>query len=153
MKPTLSFFIAIVCLCLVASCDNTSRPNGKTNQIGIAKLYQAKQGTLVCIMYADAHEGQYPPNLMDAAGHLGTGYVSTNFLVQLAANFDLVYSGASTNIAKPYATIILKEKQAWQSPGGGKLLKTYGFADGHAEIHRSEDGDFDKWEAERIIKP
>ncbi len=134
--------IACVSLCLIVGCATSSR------QKSVAKLIQARNGALACLLYADAHGGQYPPNLSAAAG-----YADTNFLNQLTASFDLVYSGASTNIAKPYATIILKEKQAWRSAGGDKLRKAYGFADGHAEIYKSEDGTFDKWEAEHIIKP
>ena len=147
MKQTLLFVIGCTCLCLIAGCTTSSRNKAVVNP-AIQKLTAAKEGALACIMYADAHGGQFPPNLPATAD-----YANTNYLNQLIANFDLVYSGAITNIAKPYATIILKEKQAWQSRSDGKLVKAYAFADGHAEIHRSEDANFDKWEDERIIKP
>ena len=147
MKQTLLFVIGCTCLCLIAGCTTPSRHKAVVNP-AIEKLNAAREVALACIMYADAHGGQYPPNLPATAG-----YCKTNILDQLVANFDLVYSGAVTNIANPSATIVLKEKQAWQSLGGSKLLKAYGFADGHAEIHTSEDGNFDKWEDERIVKP
>jgi len=134
-------------LCLIAGCATPSRHKAAVNPKAIEKLKAAKDGALACIRYADAHGGQFPPNLPAIAG-----YANTNFLNQLDANFDLVYSGAATNIAKPYATIVLKEKRAWQTQGG-HWIKTYGFADGHAELHRSNDGNFDEWENERIIKP
>ena len=103
---------------------------------------------MACVMYADAHGGQYPPNLPATAG-----YCKTNYLDQVIANFDLVYTGSITNITDPSATIILKEKQARESLGDGKLVKAYAYADGHAVNYKSEDGTFDKWEVEQIIKP
>jgi prepilin-type processing-associated H-X9-DG protein len=35
----------------------------------------------------------------------------------------------------------------------GTWQKTYGFADGHAEIHTEPDGNFDDWESQHIIPP
>jgi len=141
MKQTLLFLIGCASLYLIAGCATASRHKA------IETMNVAREGALACNMYAGAHGGQYPPNLPATAV-----YLKPNILKQLVAQFDLVYSGAVTNIARPYATIVVKEKRARQSPGG-KLLKAYGFADGHAEIYKSEDGNFDKWEDERIIKP
>ena len=146
MKQTLLFVIGCACLCLVAGCTTPSRHKVVVNP-AIEKVTQARDGAYACIMYADAHGGQFPPNLPATAG-----YCKSNMLDQLVANFDLVYSGAVTNIAKPYDTIILKEKQAWHRQDG-KWVKAYGFIDGHAETQTSEDGNFDKYEDERIIKP
>ena len=147
MKQTLLFIIGCASLCLIAGCTTSSRHKAVVNP-AIEKMHAAREGAQACIMYADAHGGQYPPNLPATAG-----YLKANILDQLVANFDLVYSGAVTNIANPSTTIVLKEKQAWQSPRDGKLGKAYAFADGHGEMHWSEDGNFSKWEAERIIKP
>jgi prepilin-type processing-associated H-X9-DG protein len=47
---------------------------------------------------------------------------------------------------------VLKEKQAWQTPDG-KWVKTYGFADGHAEIHTEPNGNFDDYEKDRMVPP
>jgi prepilin-type processing-associated H-X9-DG protein len=47
---------------------------------------------------------------------------------------------------------VLKEKQAWQALDG-KWKKTYGFADGHAEIHMEPSGNFDDWESQHTISP
>ena len=146
MKQTLLFVIGCASLCLVAGCTTPSRHKTVVNP-AIEKLTEAKEGAMACIMYADAHGGQYPPNLLATAG-----YWKTNLLDQGVANFDLVYSGAVTNIAEPYATIILKEKQAWHRQDG-KWVKAYAYADGHANIHTSEDDTFNKWGDERIINP
>ena len=138
--------LSLILVLLASACASKAQDVPTANP-AIERITAAKQGALACIMYADAHGGQFPPNLPATAG-----YANTNYLNQLTANFDLVYSGAVTNIAKPYATIILKEKQAWHRQDG-KWVKAYAFADGHAETQTSEDGNFDKYEDERIIKP
>jgi prepilin-type processing-associated H-X9-DG protein len=140
----LVWLLAIVCL---SGCANFHKAAERKQ--GIAKLSEAKQGALMCIVYAYDHGGQFPSNLADTAVY---AKANTNFLNQLEADFDLVYRGVDTNLAKPYATILLKEKQPWQTHGG-KWLKAYAFADGHAEIHAAPDGKFEDWENERIIKP
>ncbi|MGZ4963252.1 MAG: hypothetical protein ACXWJB_13845 [Limisphaerales bacterium] len=141
--------LSLILVLLVSACASKAQDVPTANP-AIEKLTAAKEGALACIMYADAHGGQFPTNLPATAG-----YANTNYLNQLTANFDLVYTGAITKIAKPSDTIILKEKKAWQSLRDGKLgkAKAYAFADGHAEMYWSEDGNFSKWEAERIIKP
>jgi prepilin-type processing-associated H-X9-DG protein len=142
MKPQwIRPLLLLLTLGLLSGCASSAR------RAGIAKLYLAKQGALACIMYADGHDGQYPPNIPALAS-----LVKSNCLNQLTAQFDLVYTGAATNIAKPYATIILREKQAWLWQGG-RPGKTYAFADGHAELHMAIDGQFANWENERIISP
>jgi hypothetical protein len=146
MKPhwirPLPLLLAVICL---AGCAGPSKSAARRESI--AKLIEAKQGALACVMYADDHGQQYPPDLQAVAG-----YTKTNFLNQLTADFDLVYTGATTNIAKPAETIIIREKQARRG-GGGNWLKAYAFADGHAEIYAAPDGSFDAWENARIVKP
>jgi prepilin-type processing-associated H-X9-DG protein len=46
--------------------------------------------------------------------------------------------------------IVVREKDAWQAADGG-WLRAYAFADGHAEIHKAADGNFQPWEAQHII--
>jgi prepilin-type processing-associated H-X9-DG protein len=48
--------------------------------------------------------------------------------------------------------IVVREKDAWQAADGG-WLRAYAFADGHAEIHKAADGNFQPWEAQHIIAP
>jgi len=55
------------------------------------------------------------------------------------------------NITDPSSVIVLKEKEAWPSVEGG-WNKTYGFADGHSEVHFSADGNFEEWENKRLQK-
>jgi prepilin-type processing-associated H-X9-DG protein len=148
MKPhwirVLLLLLVVVCL---AGCASFSKASARRE--GIAKLNLTRQGAIGCIMYADDHGGQYPSGMADLAGFFKA---NTNSLNQLTAGYDLVYTGAATNIAKPAETIIIREKQGWRK-GGGKWLKAYAFADGHAEIHAAPDGNFEAWENEHIVKP
>lgn len=47
------------------------------------------------------------------------------------------------------------KKQPYDVPAQSDVHKarTYGFADGHMEIHHSPEGDFEAWERERMIAP
>jgi prepilin-type processing-associated H-X9-DG protein len=146
-RPLLRWSLALFVLTAVSLFTGCARDSHTADRReDMNKLMQAKQGALICIMYADDHGQQYPPDFAAAAA-----YAKGDFVNELAANFDLVYAGAATNIAKPAETIILREKTARQH-GAGKWLKTYAFADGHAEIHAAPDGNFADWEKERIIK-
>ena len=148
MKPRWILLPVILCAALcVAGCGSLSKASSRRE--AIAKLTQAKDGALGCIMYADDHGGQYPANFSDIAGYFKD---NTNHVTNLIAGFDLVYTGATTNIVKPADTIVIREKQPWKKTGTA-WLKAYAFADGHAEIHAARDGNFEAWENERIVKP
>jgi len=117
------------------------------HQATMQKLDSAKQGMLAFIMFADDNNNQYPTNFASASR-----YVKGDFMEQIETNFDLTYQGSTTNLADPSATIVLKEKSAWQSLDG-RWMKTYGFADGHAVIHSEPGGNFDVFENQHTIAP
>jgi len=152
MKQTFLLVIGFASICLIAGCAPPSRHQNVdpvTRQKGIDKMKEAKQAAIACMMYASYHGGQYPHSLSDTASY---GYPNTEYFKRIIAEYDLVYTGVTTNITKPAESIIIREKQAWQGKGGG-WLKTYAFADCHSELHKSVDGTFDTWENERIIRP
>jgi prepilin-type processing-associated H-X9-DG protein len=97
-------------------------------------------------MYADANQQQFPPTIADAAPYFKEG------LEPIEMNFEIVYVGSITNITNAAGTVVLREKHASQTLEG-KWRKTYGFADGHAEIRTEPDGNFDDWESQHIIPP
>jgi cell division protein FtsL len=117
------------------------------HQSSMQKLNVAKQGILAFIMFADDNQNQFPTNFA-----LASRYLKGDYMAQVETNFDILYQGSLANIANPSATIVLKEKQSWQSLNG-KWKKTYGFADGHAEIHAEPNGNFDDYEKDRIVPP
>jgi len=111
------------------------------------KIEGAKQGMLAFIMFAGDNQGQFPTNFAQASAYLKDGDLD-----QIKTNFDIAYQGSITNVVNPSATIVLKEKQAWQALNGS-WMKTYGFADGHAEVHREPSGNFDDWESKHTASP
>ena len=120
----------------------------KERKFVMQELDRAKQGVLAFIMFQSDNGEISPTNYLQMATYV----TNTNFLSELAANYDLLQTVAATNISTPSTTIILKEKQAWQT-SNGRWAKVYGFADGHAELHSEADGNFEKWESERIVSP
>lgn len=109
-------------------------------------MNEAKQGGLAMLMFAEDNGKQYPTNLDEVSRYLN----SSPLVNELETNFDLVSPASITNVAQPATTIVLKEKQAWQGPDGN-WLKTYGFADGHAEVHSEASGNFDDFEKQHMI--
>jgi hypothetical protein len=115
-------------------------------QAAMDSLNRAKQGVLGFIMYANENQQQFPPSFAEAAPYFKDG------LEPIELNFEIVYVGSLTNITNAAETVVLREKHATQTLDG-KWRKTYGFADGHAEIHTEPDGNFDEWESQHIIPP
>ncbi len=69
----------------------------------------------------------------------------------LATNqFDIFYTG-SLNALTNGNIIVIGESQA--QPVSGGWVKTYGFADGHSEVHKEADGNFEAWEKQHMILP
>jgi hypothetical protein len=131
--------------------------------VGIAKLNYAKTWVLTFMLYADKNQGQFPTNFAQAAAFWPSDvkyptahgvelpmqpYESSSGTSQYGLNpenYDIVYQGALNSLNNPASTIVIREKEAMPAPNGG-WVKAYAFADGHSEIHRSEDGNFEPWE-------
>lgn len=116
----------------------------RQQQAAILSLNRARQGVLAFIMFADENQQQFPASFAQAAPFFKGG------LEPIAMNFEIVYIGSITNITNAAGTIVLREKHASQTHDG-KWQKTYGFADGHAEIHTEPGGNFDDWESQHMI--
>ena len=115
-------------------------------QAAVDSLNHARQGVLAFIMFADANQQQFPASFDQAAPFFKEG------LAPIEMNFEIVYMGSITNITNAAGTIVLREKHASRTLDG-QWRKTYGFADGHAEIHTEPDGNFDEWESQHMIPP
>ncbi len=129
-------------------------PDDPQKQIAIARMNFVKQWLLSSMMYAQEHGGSLPANFEEASPYGGTNYVATNGTVITPDQFEFVYHGNPDDAkgVKPAETIFIREKQPTPGPYGG-FLKTYGFLDGHAEIHHSApDGSFEPWESEHMQK-
>ena len=118
----------------------------KQQQTAMDSLNHAKQGVLAFVMYANDNQQQFPASFEQAAPYFKEG------LEPIEMNFEIVYVGSITNITNAAGTVVLREKHASQTLDG-KWRKTYGFADGHAEVRTEPDGNFDDWESQHIIPP
>ena len=65
-------------------------------------------------------------------------------------DFDVVYKGPLNQSQDPGRTIVIRERQAEQRTDG-TYTRIYGFGDGHVEIHKTPDGNFEDWERERMV--
>ena len=63
--------------------------------------------------------------------------------------FEIVVQGSLANVTNPAEIIAVREKAAWLAKG--KWFKTYGFADGHSEVHTGPEGNFEAWEKQRML--
>jgi hypothetical protein len=128
-----------------APAEEASEPLQK---IAIAKMNFTKQWMLAFILYGSEHQNACPTNFAQATGYFPNGEpegVSTN-------QFQILYQGAFNAITNPGQTIVVGELEPTQWPDGG-WSKTYGFADGHAEIHKEPDGNFTPWESSHTQMP
>ena len=111
----------------------------------MAKMDDARQGLLALIRFSADHQDQFPTDFGQV-----TKYMSTEQLARINAEFEILSPTSASNIESPSTTIVLREKQAWQSPAGN-WLKSYGFADGHVEIHTEPNGDFADYEKKHTV--
>lgn len=127
-----------------------SQPNGAAMEqarlFGVAKMNDARLLVLGALMHANSNLDRFPTALDQTAPFLRANsdspFSGTN-------EFELTYQGALHDIGNPASAIVLREKRAFQSPDG-RWARTYGFADGHSEIHVAADGNFDAWEKEHM---
>jgi len=125
-------------------------PAEQQKQIGIAKLNYTKGWLLAFMQYASQNQGQFPTNFEQAASFLPEGArAQTNLAPD---QFEIFYQGSVNEITSPATIIVIREKAALQSVDGG-AVRAYGFADGHSEIHKAVDGNFQTWEAQHMILP
>jgi hypothetical protein len=128
----------------------TVDPEEQQKQIAIANLNHTKGWMLAFMAYANQNQGQFPTNFDQAASFLPNEDQSQSNLAP--DQFEIVYQGSLNQITNPQATIVIREKEAWQTSDGG-WVRGYSFADGHSEIHKAADGNFQAWEQQHMIAP
>jgi hypothetical protein len=116
----------------------------------MATMDASKKWLVAFILYAGDNQDQFPPSLEAAT----PAYLRKTKEEIDADNkqFELIYRGSLTAITNPMNTIVLREREAWQTPEG-RWSRVYGFADGHVEVHSEAANDFEAWEQSRLIPP
>jgi RNA polymerase sigma factor (sigma-70 family) len=123
-------------------------PTEQQKEVAIEKMNYTKGWMMAFWQYADEHQGEFPTNFEMATSFLG-GWTNATMVPE---QFQIVYQGSRNAIGNPASVIVIREKDAWQAPDGG-WLRAYAFADGHAEIHKTADGNFQPWESQHTITP
>lgn len=86
-----------------------------------------QQAAIICIVYAEEHDGNMPTSLEDAMNEQGD-----NMAYMMGDDgfprFEIVFTGNLRQVADPSSQVILRATQP--SPGGLTLVA---FADGHVE--------------------
>jgi RNA polymerase sigma factor (sigma-70 family) len=121
----------------------------------IAKMNSAKMWMLAFHLYAEKNGGNFPGSYSEAASFLPEDARQETLheeTLRSTNQFEIVYQGTVQSMTNPAMLIVLRENQATPAPNGG-WARTYGFADGHSEVHRSDTGDFREWESQRMVSP
>ncbi len=122
----------------------------EAREMAFSRLNYSRNWMLAFHMFANENNGKFPPDFETAAAYISN---ETKKMTNLStAQFEIVYQGSLTSIKSPATTIVVREREPWRS-WNGKWNKAYAFADGHSELHSSEDANFDAWEKERIVTP
>jgi len=104
------------------------------------RLSDAKQAALACILFAADHQEQLPGDLEEVRPFLHADVTSSEW--------ELTWVGKLSTTSNPVTTVLLREKASRQSPDG-QFYRAYAFADGHVELLRCADGDFEALEQQR----
>jgi RNA polymerase sigma factor (sigma-70 family) len=117
-------------------------------ELAIAKMNYTKGWIIAFWHYAQQHGGQLPSDFESATAFAPDAVKGeTNLTTE---QFEILYKGGVNEITNPQSVIVIREKEAWQSVDGG-WVRGYGFADGHSEIHKAEDGNFVPWETQHLV--
>ncbi|HZR17078.1 MAG TPA: hypothetical protein VFE51_07110 [Verrucomicrobiae bacterium] len=119
-------------------------------ELAIAKMNYTKDWTLAFLLYAQQHGGQMPTNFESAISFAPEGVTNQTSLAP--EQFEIMYTGSLNEVTNPPSLIVIREKNASQTTDGG-WVRSYSFADGHSEIHKAADGNFQPWEAQHGVVP
>jgi len=113
-------------------------------------MVYTKGWMMAFMQYAAQNQGQFPTNFESAASFLpDETKAQTNYTPD---QFEILYQGSIDAITNPASIIILREKEPWPALDGS-WVRGYAFADGHSEIHKAADGDFQPWESVHLWSP
>jgi len=145
--------------------ENAITPEEKMAREGIAKMNYARQWVIAFHIFAQQNQDQFPTNFAQAEPFLDEGAKTEHNLKPgefppggikfglVPENYEITFQGSLQTATNPSQQIILREKEPRQTLDGG-YVRTYGFADGHIEVHRAsvdhgpDEIGFEAWEAE-----
>jgi uncharacterized phage infection (PIP) family protein YhgE len=122
----------------------------------LAKMNCLKWLSMAAIMRAQDHDGSLPSTMGEIEQTLQTHKAGATTLKEIAAEigirpdqFEFMPLGKIAEIKDPSKTILLRERQPWQTYNG-RWARSYGFVDGHSEVvSRDRPEEFQSFEAQR----
>lgn len=121
---------------------------------GIARMNLGAAWLNAMLDFAQRNDGFLPATVEEAQPFLKVPEGLQSFAgLPAAGDYELMFKGKLSEIKEPSRTIIFKEKEPFFADESGGKSRTYVFADGHSEIKRAPDGNFERWEQERTAGP
>lgn len=117
----------------------------------VTKLKDAHELLIQLLTHAQRDHGRLPaeadqPAALRDLQEPGSGVSPGN-------RFELVFKGVIESVSNPAQTLLIRESEPWQSADRNYWRRTYGFVDGHSEIHREPTLEaLQAWE-EKHIRP
>jgi RNA polymerase sigma factor (sigma-70 family) len=127
--------------------ETTTPEQDEFKRQGLNRLNYTKQWMLAIMLFAEENGGHLPGDFVQAQAFYPSGEKIEDLSPE---QFEIVYSGKVGDIKEPGRTIVIREKEPRIDPDG-RPAKAYGFADGHSEINRPPDGNFERFESERMV--
>jgi RNA polymerase sigma factor (sigma-70 family) len=122
-------------------------PQEREKQLAMARLNYPKYWMIAFFEYAQQNQDQCPTNFDQALSFLpDKAREQTNLGPD---QFEIVYQGSLKDLTNGQSLIVIREREA--VAGNGGWWRAYGFADGHSELHKAEDGNFEPWEAKHFV--
>jgi hypothetical protein len=114
-------------------------------QQAILRMNTAKNLVLGFHQYANDNQGNLPKSFAEILPYLDDDMKNSD----AQDRFEILYQGKISDIKSPANTILVRESQAMNGPSGN-WVRTYGFMDGHSEVHSEATEDFSQWERSRL---
>ncbi|HAV63632.1 MAG TPA: hypothetical protein DCY13_14855 [Verrucomicrobiales bacterium] len=141
-----------------AAQDDQALQKNLEEQRAVRRMTELRQLGLALAMHAGSNSGWFPTRqefaaLLAGSNDSGSG-VELSWSELRPENLELVFQGHSDDIADAARTIVVRQADVGVSGDGQKIHRTYGFADGHTEVHSAANlEELLAWESERIVPP
>jgi hypothetical protein len=125
-----------------------SQPPAEGEQAqAIARLNDSRIYALALLMHFEDNK-RFATNTEELAPYLG----AKNNPPTNTNEFDIMFQGDKNGVTNSSGIILVREHQPRQR-SDGRWTRTYGFLDGHAEVHTEPASNFDAYERDRIWPP
>jgi len=118
------------------------------HQLAIAKLNDARRLGLGIFMFANDNAQKTIERLEQLEPYLGNDAAA----ITGTNRWELLFHGSLQDIPSAATTILAREAQGWQT-ADGLWHNLYVFADGHAEVQQTPDGDFSTFTRQHVLPP